>query len=386
MKFKKIYALLLTVALSLTTVFWPSSVWAIGDITMEDDVSNPDLLELSEYDTVTQTTTTYTVSLNALRAQNEATKERLGLSGQNVMLGYQPPSDLEIMESELIGGELGGGSVASPNIIIGEDDQKEDEYVDTTEHPYDCVLLLQLLFDLDDDGTYDIQCLGTGFLVGRNMMLTSAHNFYTKFYQDDINKYMPGSGVEPGYFWVDQCRIYPGHSASDISNVYDDYYFPRTWTWPSQYIQESSSGAITVNENYDWLLATLFSPLGESRGWFGLTQPSNSELIGMDIELSGYPAVTDYKRHYQFSTTGNISDYGTRRVYYDNDTEGGNSGSPVFIYLPVEISGFPSIYVPHVVAIHQGWYDSTCNKGVRISDHLYDLVQERILEDQENYG
>ena len=144
MKFKKIYALLLTVALSLTTVFWPSSVWAIGDITMEDDVSNPDLLELSEYDTVTQTTTTYTVSLNALRAQNEATKERLGLSGQNVMLGYQPPSDLEIMESELIGGEIGGGSVASPNTIIGGDEQENEGNVNTSLAPYNRVLFLYL--------------------------------------------------------------------------------------------------------------------------------------------------------------------------------------------------------------------------------------------------
>lgn len=355
---------------------------------MEDQVFDDDLLELGHYDAVTQTTTTYTVSLNALKAKNEATKERLGISEQNVMMGYQPSNDLEIMGSELIGGEIGGGNIASPDAIIGGDSQITP--VDTTQHPYKRVLLLHLNFDLDNNGTYEIEGWGTGFLAGQNQMLTAAHNFYAEITQDIINtvkQTVPGYDVEPGYYWVDQCRIYPGHSSSTISGDPDDYYFPRNWTWPSQYIQEDENGEITVNDNYDWLLATLFSPLGESRGWFGICDPDTS-INNLSVTVSGYPAASYWKKHYQYCTEGTVRRYGSHTLSYDNDTEGGNSGSPIYIYAPEEFASFPTIYVPSIVGIHtKATYYSNgtiYNSGVRVSDHLYNLVQDRILEYIEN--
>ena len=133
---KKILATILIATLTLLSILSPPAVLANDSISTEDQIFDDDLLELGYYDAVTQTTTTYTVSLSDLKAQNEATKERLGLSGQNVMMGYQPPRETKVSASNR--------SITNQN-----------NPVDVTEDPYDSVMFLDLKFDLDNDGQYD---------------------------------------------------------------------------------------------------------------------------------------------------------------------------------------------------------------------------------------
>jgi glutamyl endopeptidase len=112
----------------------------------------------------------------------------------------------------------------------------------------------------------------------------------------------------------------------------------------------SSSG----NENYDYGAIILPTQLGNTVGWFGLGVYTDSDLLGTVGNISGYPG--DKPSGTQWYNARRIASVNSRKVFYDIDTAGGQSGSAVYRI----VNG-----ARYAFAIH-AYGGATTNSGTRI--------------------
>jgi len=68
--------------------------------------------------------------------------------------------------------------------------------------------------------------------------------------------------------------------------------------------------------------------LGNTTGWFGLAVYSDAEIRGAGGNISGYPG--DKPSGTQWYDARKIDSVNSRKVFYDIDTAGGQSGSAVY--------------------------------------------------------
>lgn len=330
----------------------------VADFSMSESTDiQDDLIEIGIHDCVTNTDTIQTISISELKRQNTQMIASMKKTEEAVMSGYNP-----VLEAMITGSE----SSNDTRSIIGEDDQITP--VNVNNFPYRCIVYLRSFFDLNNDGTYDIYLEGTGFLVGPNVMVTAGHNFYCGL---TIN-----NSVE--YFWVDECRIYPRQASEEISEDTDDYYYPKSWTYSTAFLYDEDTPSNNANNlQHDWIVANLFSPLGSTNGWLSVRDWELS-VNGLNAYLSGYPADSDDKLHFQYRTTGVIQQSDAYMLAYNMDAEPGNSGSPVYI------NGSTVIGI-HTLGTGNSFYPGK-NCGVRITESLYNIIQNRLLDSLEQYG
>lgn len=322
---------LLVTILTAALLLIPVNMFANDHISEGDMNPGDEILTLGHYDAVTKTETIETVSLSELKAQNEAMKAKLGLTGQNVLNGYDPTSGTSTASM----GEDG----AAPQTLFGDYTQSK---VNVNNYPYRCVMFLRLGTDKDGDGVIDLWGNGSGFLVGNNVMVTAAHCFVTK--------------VNGKNTFIDQCRIYPLQSSGSYSST--NYYLPKNWTYSTVYMESE-------NVEHDWIVASLFNSLGSEHGYFAVRDWSAS-IAGVTAAVSGYPSETTEKKYYQYCSSGPLKSYTTKRMSYLMDTEGGNSGCPVYV------SG------NQVIGIHTGG-GTQANWALRIFEALYTVIENMRL-------
>ena len=143
---------------------------------------------------------------------------------------------------------------------------------------------------------------GTGFLVGRNLVLTAAHCV-----MDDNNEF---------YDW----RFYPAYAGGPYEGYSDGWaqvYYSNNWT--------SSHSA-----DYDWCLCVLYQDLGSRFGWYACqTYANNSDFDGRSVGDIGYPGSFE-GGHYQYYTFGSVSN--THDRWFDSTAQvvGGFSGGPIY--------------------------------------------------------
>lgn len=336
MKCKLFYAILVFVLVLL-----PMNAFATEQIVGSSfEEYADDTMEISTYDAVTKTERTETISIAKLKAQNEYSKKQLGIPGENVLAGVAPNFDTELYSSE---------DTASTRTLFGENGQF---LAPVFQYPYSSVMFLVKGIDLDDDGDIDeTRPAGTGFLVGYNVMVTAAHVFF-----EEVN------GVRG---FIDECRIYPGQASNTYSEDPDTYYHPRSWTYSTVYAE-------APNDEHDWIVATLFDPLGLEYGCFAVRDWSAS-ISGYTAKVAGYPTDTPSKRYYQYTSSGSLTGIYPKRISYRMDAEHGNSGGPV--------------YVLHnqVIGIHTGGGQEN-NWGLRIFEGLYTIIENKVLAAEEEYG
>lgn len=119
------------------------------------------------------------------------------------------------------------------------------------------------------------------------------------------------------------------------------------------------------NRNYDYGAIILPSNrLGKDVGEFKFDCLTDESLIGLKVNLSGYPS--DKPSGTQWFHANEITDVTKHRVYYKIDTFGGQSGSPVW-----------RVHNGHrnVVAIHTTASRFT-NSGTRINKSVYDNIEK----------
>jgi V8-like Glu-specific endopeptidase len=156
--------------------------------------------------------------------------------------------------------------------------------------------------------------------------------------------YIKNSGVPGRDGWVRSIQVMPGRNGGTLpygSVTSSTFHSVVGWT---------SNG----DENYDYGAIVIPSQLGNTVGWFGFGVYSDADLLASIGNISGYPG--DKPAGTQWYDFHKIASVNTRKVYYDIDTAGGQSGSVV--YRIINGGRF-------AVAIH-AYGGATTNSGTRI--------------------
>lgn len=145
-------------------------------------------------------------------------------------------------------------------------------------------------------------------------MITAGHNFKT---------------IEYGYLeTATQVRVFPTMNAPSPDMIYSLDAFEGEWCYPKSWALGRNSSVPTSsysNEN-DWAIVKLQKNYGDQYGYFGVTS-SGPDYPGVNV--TGYPS-NPQKSYYIYTSYDLVKDYTSSIINYYTDTEGGNSGSPVY--------------------------------------------------------
>jgi glutamyl endopeptidase len=177
------------------------------------------------------------------------------------------------------------------------------------------------------------QWIGTGWFIGPHTLMTAGHVVHIK-----------NSGVAGRDGWVKSITVMPGRNGSSL---------------PYGAVRSNNFRSVTGwtndgNENYDYGAILLSTDLGNTTGWLGFGAYSDADLIASTGNISGYPG--DKPSGTQWYDHHKVASVNPRKVYYDIDTFGGQSGSAVYRIINGNRYG---------IAIH-AYGGSTTNSGTRI--------------------
>lgn len=225
------------------------------------------------------------------------------------------------------------GSLPSPRIVIGSDDRSLVS--NTTASPYRMIGKTLSIFP-NGDGY-----VATAWMGSRQTAFTNSHVVYN-----------PESGG-----FVSQMIFIPALNGE--TQPYGGYAVTNA-TATSQYIDAADQGSGYVE--YDFASITLSSAVGDQTGYFGLYPSSGS---GTNVRITGYPAQR-YDGLHQYTMAGPLTLANTQRIEYKIDTEGGQSGSPVYLESSNQVVGMHS----------SGYSASQINAGPKMGNAFYWFVMK----------
>lgn len=186
-----------------------------------------------------------------------------------------------------------------PETVHGPDDRIQIN--NTNEYPWSAIA--SLLITARDNSTW----IGTGWFVSPRTLITAGHCVYIK------NSSVPGRDG-----WVRSIKVMAGRNGESLPfDVVTSTVFKSVPGW-------TESG----DENFDYGAIILPVPLGETVGVFGTAVYPDADLEQSVVNVSGYPG--DKPSGTQWYDRRQIASVNARKVYYDIDTAGGQSGAPVF--------------------------------------------------------
>lgn len=180
----------------------------------------------------------------------------------------------------------------TPESVIGVDSRVR--VTATTTYPSRAIAHLVVTFP-SGTGT----C--TGWFIGPRTVATAGHCVY-----DAVKKQ-----------WATTIKVYPGRNGSITPYGYTTAYRKFTVTgW-------TTSG----NPAYDYGAIQTNAPMGNTVGWFGYRWQASNSFPGV-FTVRGYPGDKTYGTMWTMS--GGITAVNTYRQWYQMDTYGGQSGSPLY--------------------------------------------------------
>jgi glutamyl endopeptidase len=182
------------------------------------------------------------------------------------------------------------------------------------------------------------QWIGTGWFIGPHTLMTAGHVVHIK-----------NSGVPGRDGWVKRIQVMPGRNGSALPyGAVTSARFRSVTGW-------TNSG----DETYDYGAIIIPSELGNTVGWFGFGVYSDADLKASFANISGYPG--DKPSGTQWYDAHKVDSVGPRKVYYDIDTFGGQSGSAAYRIINGGRYG---------VAVH-AYGGATTNSGTRITSPMF---------------
>jgi V8-like Glu-specific endopeptidase len=218
------------------------------------------------------------------------------LSTEEVSGLFQPPQRTDLRD---IAEASFGAPPPREETVHGPDDRIQ--ITDTRSYPWRAHA--SLLITAADNS----QWIGTGWFIGPHTLMTAGHVVFIK-----------NSGVAGRDGWVRNIQVMPGRNSSTLpygSVTSTSFRSVNGWT---------NSG----DPNYDYGAIIIPTDLGNTVGWFGFGVYSDSDLLTVTGNISGYPG--DKPGGTQWYDARRIASVDTRKVYYDIDTAGGQSGSAVY--------------------------------------------------------
>ncbi len=182
--------------------------------------------------------------------------------------------------------------------------------------------------------------IGTGWFVGPKLLVTAGHVVHIK-----------NSGVPGRDGWVQKIVVMPGRNGGTLpfgSATTSSFWSVVGWT---------SDG----DDEYDYGAIVLTEPLGDKTGWLGFGNWSSLDGVGGNV--SGYPG--DKPAGTQWYAARTIASATTRKVFYDIDTAGGQSGAAVYRFANGTRYG---------IAVH-AYGGATVNSGTRINKPVFDNIR-----------
>lgn len=249
--------------------------------------------------------------------------------------GYKLPDEKRATEMSVAADEqlrdIGEASFGpAPEAVIGADDRVQIQT--TASYPWRVHCSLRITAR---DGS---QWIGTGWFCGPHTVITAGHCVFIK-----------NSGVVGRDGWVRSITVIPGRNgATQPYGAVTSTNFRTVTGW-----------ANSADHEYDYGAILLSTPLGNTTGWLGFGAYSDATLLASTANISGYPG--DKPAGTQWYHARRVTSVGARKVYYDADTFGGQSGSAVYRI----VNG-----ARYAVAVH-AYGGATSNSGTRITSGVY---------------
>jgi glutamyl endopeptidase len=180
----------------------------------------------------------------------------------------------------------------------------------------------------------------TGWLINANTVVTAGHCVH-----------QGGGGA---FYPTGSYRVYPGR----------DGVFSPFGSCTARWLATVVGWAVNGDDQYDYGVIKLNCTIGNATGWYGFFWQSAS-LTGLPTIINGYPGD---KPLTQWQSRDRVTVTQARRVFYQNDTIGGMSGSAVYYNRPG--CGICSMAV-HAYGTYNGPPFSTNNHGTRITQAVF---------------
>jgi glutamyl endopeptidase len=189
----------------------------------------------------------------------------------------------------------------------------------------------------------------TSYPARATVRITSSVGQCTGWMIDDDTVATAGHCVHNGA-WATSVRVTPGQNG---------WYAPYG-SCTARSLHSVLGWTRDRNWEYDYAAIKLNCTVGNTVGWYGMRWTSAS-LNGVFSYHLGYPGA---KPAEQWGSYGYVQNSTTRKLYYTNDTVGGNSGGPIYDY----VNG----YGPYGIAVHAyGTGDGLTNSGTRITQEVF---------------
>lgn len=180
----------------------------------------------------------------------------------------------------------------------------------------------------------------TGWFIGRNTVVTAGHC---------VNR-----GKGGGWYYRPSYKIYAGRNGTSAPYGYctaKTLYSVVGWT---------NSGY----DDYDYGVIKLNCYVGNTTGWYGFYWTSATSMNGLPAYVVGYPGDKTFGTMWRSNDSIRVTQ--PRRLFYANDTFGGQSGSAVYRNTSTG---------PYGMAIHAygtgSTYPYTYNHGTRITQSVF---------------
>lgn len=188
---------------------------------------------------------------------------------------------------------------ALPESVIGPDDRVQITATDV----YPWRVHASLLITAADGSRW----IGTGWFIGPHTLVTAGHVVYIK-----------NSGVAGRDGFVRSIQVMAGRNGNTLP----------FGTVTSSNLRTVTGWANDGDLDYDYGAIILPTDLGLTTGWLGFAAYDDATLTSAVGNISGYPG--DKPAGTQWYAARRIASVGPRKVYYDIDTFGGQSGSAVY--------------------------------------------------------
>jgi glutamyl endopeptidase len=258
--------------------------------------------------------------------------------------GLQPP---------LLPTRAVGSSASKPENVIGVDSRVM--VTDTSDIPWRCICHLEVEYEFGPTG------YGTGFLIGPRSVLTAAHVLDS-----------PARDGSTRRRKARQVRVIPGRNGTlapygFFVSKYSDWKVPEQWL---------ANGDDHPDRGWDFAIIavpndfkTEDQPTAERLGYFGLKCFGGSEeskVTMLFVNNAGYPYEADKAYGTLWYNAGRVRTVEKTYIEYMVDTEGGQSGSPVYYYDKDSNQRY-------VIAVHTT--GDFVNRGLRITEEVFRTIK-----------
>ena len=187
--------------------------------------------------------------------------------------------------------------------VIGRDERVR--ILDTDLAPWRMICALRMR------GPNGAGAIGTGWFIGPRTVLTAGHCVFSNYFFDG---------------WASVIEVIPGRNGPGSG--------PHAMPYGSVASERFSSLDRWVDgedPDFDVGCIHLTEPLGDKVGWFAVGALPADRLESYLVNISGYPADRGAGAE-QYHARNRIVRVSERRIFYEADTYGGQSGAPVWIH------------------------------------------------------